>query len=170
MEELCEGEGVGGLGAESVGRPVGEKREVWSVGGVVGGCVGWSAKGGSVDVCVGTLPLAVVWSGSSSLLEIKTYLRYRQPFHETVTIHRITISEHELLPPSNMPYLPPVLITPLPVGIFRRLFFFSVSLSLPPGVDVLVFLFPKGCRVGTLSVAVVWSRLSSLLETKTYSR
>ncbi len=71
MEELCEREGVGGLGAESVGRPVGEKREVWSV----GGCVGGSAKGGSMDEWVRTLSLAVVWSGSSSLLETKTYLR-----------------------------------------------------------------------------------------------
>ncbi len=72
---------------------------------------------------------------------------------------------HELLPPSSMPYLSPVLVTPFPEGIFRRLFFFSVSLSLPPGVAVIALLFPKGSRVGALSLAAAWLGSSSPLET-----
>ncbi len=56
------GEGTGGLGAGSVGGPSGGG---WSVegegGGVMGGCVGWSAKVGGWVV---PLSLAVVKSGS----------------------------------------------------------------------------------------------------------
>ncbi len=60
-------EGGRGLGAGSVGGPVGEEGEDGADGGgggggETGGCVGESAKGGSVGEWVGGLSLAVAWS------------------------------------------------------------------------------------------------------------
>ncbi len=73
-------------------------------------------------------------------------------------------SEHELLTQSNMSYLSPVWATPLPEGTFHRPFFVSVSLPLSPAVGVIAFLFPKGCRVGALSLVAAWSLLEPKKE------
>ncbi len=66
------GEGTGGLGAGSVGGPVGEEWEGWlvggeGVGGVMGGCVGGSAKGGREGMWVGSPSLAVALTRPSFL-------------------------------------------------------------------------------------------------------